>query len=175
MLKQSQEIDIEIDKLTNSIENAITGDSFETEISLITKEDLKRIRKGNGWQFDWKYEFEQSEREVYKLTIKNNLTVIQGVVSIQDNQDHYYLHLIESAPFNKGNRKMYVGVAGNLIAYVCKVSWNKGYEGFVTFISKSKLIKHYEKTLGAEHIGGHKMVIFPKRALTLIKKYFDIK
>ena len=35
-------------------------------------------------------------------------------------------------------------------------------------------IPHYEKSLGATHVGGSKMVIFPQAALTLIKKYFLI-
>lgn len=55
MTKKVQDIDIEIDKLTNSIENAFSGDSFETDLTLITKEDLKPIKKGNVWQFDWRY------------------------------------------------------------------------------------------------------------------------
>jgi hypothetical protein len=58
------------------------------------------------------------------------------------------------------------------VAFICKESWDKGYEGFVSFISKTKLIEHYERTLGAVNVGGHKMVIFPKEALQLIKKYF---
>lgn len=52
MTKKVQHIDIEIDKLTNSIENAFSGDSFDTELLPISKEDLRPIKKGNGWQFD---------------------------------------------------------------------------------------------------------------------------
>ncbi len=107
-----------------------------------------------------------------KLTIKGNPSVIQGVISFSDFNDHLYMHLIESAPFNKGKRKIYAGVPGNLVAFLCKESWDKGYEGFVSFLSKTKLIEHYEKILGAVHIGGHKMVIFPKEALQLIEKYY---
>jgi hypothetical protein len=66
MRKNVQHIDIEIDNLTNSIENAFSGDSFDTELIPISKEDLKQIKKGNGWQFDWKYEIEQTDRQVYK-------------------------------------------------------------------------------------------------------------
>ena len=40
-----QNIDIEIDKLTNSIENVITGDSFKTDVSLIDNIDLRTITK----------------------------------------------------------------------------------------------------------------------------------
>ena len=174
MTKKAQHIDIEIDKLTNSIENAFSGDSFNTELLPISKEDLRIINKGNGWQFDWKYEFEQPDRQVYKLTIIGNPNVNQGLISFSDQNDHLFMHLIESAPFNKGKNKIYVGVAGNLVAFLCKESWDRKYEGFVSFISKTRLIEHYEKTLGAVHVGNHKMVIFPNEALRLIKKYFKI-
>jgi hypothetical protein len=45
-------------------------------------------------------------------------------------------------------------------------------QGFVSFTSKTRLIEHYENTLGATYVGGQKMVIFPQEALKLIKKYF---
>ena len=48
--------DVEIDELTNSIKNVISGDSFSTDISRITKSDLKNITKKDGWQFDWRLE-----------------------------------------------------------------------------------------------------------------------
>jgi hypothetical protein len=69
--------------------------------------------------------------------------------------------------------KLYEGVPGNLFAFACKQSWDNGYEGFVSFQSKTRLIDHYEKSLGAIHVGGHKMVIFPHAALNLIQKYFQ--
>jgi hypothetical protein len=43
--------DFETDKLTHSIENVISGDSFPTEISPLTKPDLKQISKRNGLEF----------------------------------------------------------------------------------------------------------------------------
>ncbi len=45
-------LDVEIDKLTRSIENVVTGDSFLTEISLVTKQDLKLVTKKNNWLFN---------------------------------------------------------------------------------------------------------------------------
>jgi len=44
-MKENIEIglDFTIDKLTNSIENVITGDSFATEISLLKNTDLKNV------------------------------------------------------------------------------------------------------------------------------------
>jgi hypothetical protein len=46
-------LDIEIEELTNSIKNVISGDSFSTDISRITKTDLKKVTIKDGWQFDW--------------------------------------------------------------------------------------------------------------------------
>lgn len=165
-------INIEIDKLTRSIENRITGDSFPTDITLISTKDLKNITKKNGWIFDWKSEFAQKQRELYKLTIVNNPSVIQGLVSVEIKEDHVFLHLIENAPFNKGKEKMYLGVAGNLVAFSCKLSFQRGHEGNVSFISKTQLINHYVKTLGALHFGGRIMIIDTKAAIKLINRYF---
>ncbi len=165
-------LDFVIDKLTNSIENIVTGDNFLTEVSVITREDLKLITKKNGWVFNWLTEIKQPEREVYKLTIVNNPNIIQGLLSLQVKSDHVYMHLIESAPFNKGKIKMYSGVPGNLVAFACKLSFQRGQAGNLAFVSKSQLIKHYEETLGAFHFGGRLMIIETQSALKLIDRYF---
>ncbi|MBI3502236.1 MAG: hypothetical protein HY063_10615 [Bacteroidetes bacterium] len=165
-------LDFEIDKLTNSIQNVITGDSFSTDITLISTADLKSITKKNGWVFDWKLEYKHPERDVYKLSIVNNQTVIQGLISLEIRQDHVFIHLIESAPFNKGKTKIYSGAPGNLVAYACKLSFQRGHDGNVSFLSKSQLINHYTETLGAIHFGGRLMIIETTTALKLIDKYF---
>lgn len=165
-------LDFQIDKLTNSIENVVTGDNFRTEIAFITDRDLKLVSKKNGWQFDWREEFKEPSREVYKLTIVNNPSIIQGLISLEIKTDHVYMHLVESAPFNKGKTKMYSGVPGNLVAFACKLSFQRGHEGNIAFLSKSQLIDHYEKTLGAFHVGGRVMIIETHSALKLIKRYF---
>ena len=82
------------------------------------------------------------------------------------------MHLVENAPFNKGKTKMYAGIAGNLVAFACRVSFQRGHEGNVSFLSKSQLIDHYEKTLGAIHFGGRVMIIETKAAIKLIDRYF---
>ena len=65
-------LDFIVDKLTNSIENVITGDSFATDISILTTTNLKVINKKKGWVFNWKEEFKDPLRDIYKLTIVNN-------------------------------------------------------------------------------------------------------
>lgn len=165
-------LEFEVDKLTNSIENIKSGDSFPTEISLLTKVEVKQLARKNGWQFNWTSELKFPSREVYKLTITNNPNIIQGVVSLEAKTDHVYMHLIESAPFNIGKNKTYLGVPGNLVAFACKLSFQRGGEGYVSFLSKTRLIEHYQKSLGAVHVGGQNMVITTEVALKLTNKYF---
>ena len=165
-------IGVEIDGLTNSIRNSISGDSFQTDVHLVSQADLKNVSRKHNWQFNWKSEYNIKDRQIFKLFIRNNPDVIQGLISISDFEDHFYLHLIESAPFNIGKAKLYEGVPGNLFAFTCKISSETGYDGFVAFTSKTKLIEHYRETLGATHIWGHKMIIFPDEAQKLIRRYF---
>ena len=73
------QLDFVVDKLTNSIENVQSGDSFPTEISLLTVAELKSTTKKNGWRFNWNYEMKMPERDFFKLTITNNPDIIQGI------------------------------------------------------------------------------------------------
>ena len=150
-MKKSEEIqiDFEIDKLTNSIENAISGEIFE-----------------------WHSEIKSNSKSVYCLTTLNNQKIIQGLISITDKGDHIFMDLIESAKFNKGKGKLYKGVAGNLVAFACKTSFEKGYEGVVSFMAKKQLIDHYTETLGAKLFSGNRMFIDTKESQILTTKYF---
>lgn len=169
--RPSRHIDLEIDKLTNSVENSLTGEVFDTEITRLSKGDLKSIKKSE-WVFNWKLEFRTPKNEVYKLSTVNNPTIVQGLLSIEDKEDHIFMHLIESAKFNKGKDKIYLGVPGNLVAFACKVSLDKGYDGYVAFDSKTVLIEHYKQTLGATHLIRQRMFVDPIAAYKLISRYF---
>ena len=170
-LAKKTPLDFEIDKLTNSIENTTTGEVFDTVVVQLTLRDLSRIPKSD-WQFDWAKEIKDKTKDVYKLTTVNNPTIIQGLLSLEDKQDHIFMHLIESSKFNKGKDKVYLGVPGNLVAFACKISVDKGYQGFLAFDAKTALIKHYQETLHATHFRGLRMFIDTNAALRLISQYF---
>lgn len=169
----SKPLDFVIDKLTNSIENTSTGEVFDTEIVRLITKNINQI-KTSDWQFDWANEIKDKSKEVYKLTTVNNPGIIQGLLSIEDKQDHIFMHLIENAKFNKNKGKVYLGVPGNLVAYACKVSVDKGYQGFLAFDAKTSLIKHYQETLYATHFRGLRMFIETNAAIRLISKYFKL-
>ncbi len=168
---KSKALDFVIDKLTNSVENRTTGELFDTEVVPMLHSDTKQIKKAD-WHFDWAKEIKIRINQVYKLTTVNNPTIIQGLISIEDKQDHIFMHLIESAKFNKNKNKIYLGVPGNLVAFACKISADKGYQGFLAFDAKTSLIKHYQDTLYATHFRGLRMFIETDAALRLISQYF---
>ena len=170
MKKQKEiQLDFEIDKLTHSIENAISGQAFDTSALKIS--DLKLIKK-TEWVFNWHVEIKDKSKAVYGLTTISNPDIIQGIISMTDKSDHIFMDLIESAKFNKGKKKLYKGVAGNLVAFICKTSFEKGYDGVVSFIAKTQLIDHYALTLGAKIFSGNRMFIDTREAYVLTTKYF---
>jgi len=169
--KDKNYLDFEVDKLTNSIENAISGEVFDTLIIKLNPTDKKSIKK-TDWAFDWQKEIKDDTKQVFKLATFSNPTIIQGLISLTDKGDHIYMDLIESAHFNRGVNKLYKGVSGNLVAFACKTSFEKKYDGIVSFMAKTQLIEHYKQTLGAKLFGGNRMFIDTKEALILTCKYF---
>jgi hypothetical protein len=149
-------LDFEVDKLTNSIENAISGELFDTFIVKLKPTDGRGIKK-DEWAFNWQNELKDKTKKVYKLTTLSNPTIIQGLISLTDKDDHIFMDLIESAKFYKGKNKLYRGVAGNLVAFACKMAFELNYDGIVSFIAKTQLIAHYEQTLGAKLFGGNRV------------------
>jgi hypothetical protein len=161
-----------IDKITNSIEQRKSGKSFDTDILAVTSEEVKTVLKKNGWVFNWKMEHKQQGHELYKLVVKGKES-IEGLVSLEIMDSYIEMHLIETAPHNKGDNREFLGVAGNLVAFVCKMSFDLGFEGCVAFMAKTKLIGHYSETLGAKVIYGHeRMGIFTEAAKKLVDSYY---
>lgn len=170
----AKHIDIEIDKLTNSIENSITGEVFATSVLPLVATHSREIKK-KDWGFNWKKELKEKEKTVFKLVTVSNPNIVHGLISLEDKGSFILLHLIESARFNKGKEKIYLGVPGNLVAFACKRSFESGYEGFVNFVAKSKLIEHYKETLQAKVLYDNHMAIDTKGAAILVNKYFNIE
>jgi len=166
------ELDFEIDKITESIESAGTGERFDTLVLPVGEADLRGVTERAGWLFDWKLELAKAKHQVYKLVTEKEPDVIQGLASFEMYQDHIHMNLIENAPANVGKGKKYIGVAGNLIAYGCKLSMDAGFNGAVGFESKTALIDYY-KSRGATHISGQKMAFLDETAKSYIDKYFS--
>jgi len=163
-------LDFVIDKLSSSIEHIGTGKIFDTRLVQLYPSDSDKI-SSLDWQFDWIQELGSNDREVYALTTLEEPSIIQGLISISDGHDHIFMNLLEAADFNKGSSKQYDGVAGNLVAFACHRSFQCGYNGVVSFFSKTKLVEYYEKFIGAKRIAGIRMFIDTDVALRYVNQY----
>lgn len=172
-------LSIKIDELTPCLRKVSTGELVETEFKKISPTS-KAFSK---WLFDWT----KPEREgfdVYALRVKGERRV-QGLVAMKAEQGYVYVHLAESAPqnnpYNKkvafSGQKEYNGVGGHLFAEACRQSFEKGFDGYVSFKAKTNLIEHYKKELRANLLfyGRQDMEIRPAAAQWLVEKYYGGK
>ncbi len=164
-------VDIKIDGITSCLQERATGRDIETEFSQASDADVKHLRK-DGWMFDWRKEL-ASGRYVFKLTLEND-TAIQGLVSMEKDCENLFVfvHLAESAPGNVGKEGKMKGVGAHLFAIAAQLSMESGFDGFVSFESKTALIEHYREMLGAVRIGSSaRMYLNTESAEKLIEKY----
>lgn len=156
--------------LTGTIQHSLTGETFGTCISCLESTKRQQIRSID-WIFNWHSELCRKDRQVLKIELLQEPSTVQGLVSLTDKGDHIYMHLIENASWNKGKNKLYCGVAGNLVACACKLSFDLKYDGIVSFVPKTQLVEHYQKTLGAKLFGPNRMFIDTREAMMLTKHY----
>lgn len=146
------------------------GTSFEAEINPVEAEDFEEIVQSRQFVFDWAKE---DNNMVYKIT-KLYENEILGLVSLIDISEEFRIHinLLENANDHKGKRKKVDGIAGSLIAYAAQVSFEKGYQGFVSLLPKTVLIDLYKKKYGFNQYGRN-LAIDTKEAIKLVQKYLS--
>jgi hypothetical protein len=66
---------------------------------------------------------------------------------------------------------LFNNVAGILLAFSCRLAFAYGYDGFVVFESKTKLINHYSNFYGARSLSGLRMYFDTVASKLLIEKY----
>lgn len=162
-----------IDILSESVIEVATGYVYETHMTYVDSKFIKTIHKNEGWNFHWKNEYKKINRKVFKLTLLKNQVVLLGLICLEIKEDHVQVHLIESTPSNVGKSKKYLGIGANLFAFACKLSDENGFDGNISFVSKTNLIKHYSLNLGAIHLGNGKMIVREDNAKKLIQKYYS--
>ena len=163
-----------IDEITNSIVEVATGTLFDTDLVLVTHQEIRKLHKKDGWFFNWKTEFKDKDHQLYKLVLAGD-PKIQGLISLEPipGQKFIEMHLIENAPHNHPGHKQFAGVAGNMVAFACKRSFELGFDGYVAFTAKTNLVPHYIESLGAQVIySKNRMGIFTPAARNLVSSYY---
>lgn len=111
------------------------------EIVSLKKGELTGLKK-NQFFFDWKLE---KEFEVYKLQIVGKSEIL-GLISLERIPQEWRVHirLLTVSKENKGRKKKYNKIAGNLIAYAAKIAVKEyGEFACVSLRSKGEITKHY--------------------------------
>jgi len=139
----------------------------------ITKAIFKELpKKKDGWQFNWRNLSTVEGGQIYKLTLTNKISCIEGVMMLTlMNDEMLYMNTY-------GSNGKYENIAGCLIAFGCLLSFELGkdsYNGYLTFESKTELIELYHRKYGALLAVGQRMFFTPETGLKLIEKYLHQK
>ncbi|WP_338946952.1 hypothetical protein KST17_03195 [Fusobacterium canifelinum] len=151
--------------------------SDTVKVRAVIKEIKYSKSEFKNWLFDWS----KTEKKGYKilaLYVEGD-NRIQGAISIRENPQNMSIEIdiVESAPFNSSyNKKVkdkeYNEVGICLFTEVCKRSFDLGYDGYVEFMAKTKLIEYYKKVFGASLIGSQQMIIETRASKKLVDKYY---
>lgn len=131
--------------------------------------DYPLISESGNYLFDWKLE---RYNDVYKVYPTSNENEIIGLMSLYDYPEESCIHLnlLELSKNNTGKLKKIDNIAGCLIAFAARISYERGYLGIVTLDAKTKLIEHYQKKYGFEDVG-YMMILSGQASTNLIRKY----
>lgn len=153
-----------------------TGLVKKAEISIAKSKDIPSKR--DGWKFTWRKLFKIEGGLFYKICLEDTPGVIEGMLMLTVLFDEVvYMNNVEIAPHNYGRDGLYENVAGCLIAYACRESFDRGrndYKGFLSFDSKTELIEFYARKYGATVARGSKMFIDSEMGKELMSKYLKI-
>ena len=144
--------------------------------------ELPDIQK--GWRFDFAKHSKGKDTNTYVLVTKSNPKNIQGCLIYKMlNREEPYMAYLEIAPHNRGNTKMFLDVAGCLIAFACRLSFKLSegvFKGWLAFdVSEErkedeiKLMMMYSSKYGAKRFGETTMLIEPEIGEKLINKYLN--
>ncbi|MCL2398603.1 MAG: hypothetical protein FWC91_02520 [Defluviitaleaceae bacterium] len=166
-------VDTLIDKLTPCLIDTSTGKILPTIFSIASSEEITGLQS-KGWAFDWDAD-ELGKTNVYKLLIKGD-TTLQALIATEVFRGAVYIHLLESAPHNRGENKQYEGVGGHLFAIAMRLSMALGFGGYIFFDAKNmELVKHYSDMLGANRLYSpvheYRMEVQEEDASKIISRY----
>jgi len=122
-------------------------------IDIVSKEDFSIIKKSKQFEFDWNKE---KKNLVFKIHKKNEEDIL-GLISLIDfpKELRVEIHLLEISSNNIGKNKVIDRLAGCLIAYACTLAFEKDYDGFVSLVSKTEIVKLYKEKYGFQEMGNH--------------------
>lgn len=137
----------------------------DAKIITNTPKMAKKLRT-KGWLFDWPL-----TRDTTVLSLIDYSNTIQGLLSFHNSPGFTNMDLIESAPYNRSENRLYYGVGKALSALTAKISIESGNDGFVLLTPKTKLRDYYINTMGTKELGNRSQYLDAKAARRLVRIY----
>jgi hypothetical protein len=137
----------------------------------------------NNWRFNFAAQLKKlSHAKAYVLVAAGTPDIIEGCMIFQwIDKVVPYMAYIEIAPYNRGDNKKYDYVAGCLIAFAFKQTFQSrdpNYKGYLTFDvmeeteqETEKLMKIYSQRYNARRSSPTQMVIIDEDGDALVNKY----
>ncbi len=129
--------------------------------------DAERIKHKAHFSF----KFYGNRRTVYKLTTEADRNTMQGIVSFTATPGVLECGNMETAIHNRGKSAIYTGLGKAMVALCCKISFDNGMDGFISFESKGRLTAYYAR-MGAKNLTQTRMYINETKARKLMEQYF---
>ena len=134
------------------ITEVITGNKKKVEIATLRKDDIKRLPKSRYF-FDWSKL--DKDAIIFILSEMENAEILGAIaISKFPEEFRYEIKLLAVSRENVGSKKIYEGIAGCLIAHVCKECLiENGELACVSLVPKTRLKQHYIDKYGMEDTG----------------------
>ena len=172
------EIKIIIDEITPCLKDNQSNTYVDTDYEIIdhiSSSTALHMRKYEKWEFDWS-DPDLDDCSIYALFVKGTKQT-QGLIACREyknqKQTKGYIEvaLAEANPKNVGKDGKYKGVGAHLFSIASRLSLDLGYDGYVTFISKTNLVQHYIDELHAEVLFGSNMQLGTEASKRLVEIY----
>lgn len=138
-----------------------SGETYQSEFSVLSKSDLTQLKKSNGWSrgLNWSTQLaSNNEFTAYKLHITGN-PIIQGLIAVAIRDSFVEVDLIEKAPTNRKPKHEFINTAEVLFALAGQLSFNHNGDGYVLLQSKTGLMEHYIDHYGMEVVNSKKRLL----------------
>lgn len=155
----------------------VVNDSL-TKAEIVPADYSNAPLKKDGWNFNWRQLIQEQNSKTFLLKTIELPKSIEGAIQLKIENKMLIMNALEIAPHNIGSKnKKYDYVAGCLIAFACRESFKleSDYKGFLTFVSKTNLIKWYADKYGAVAALGQRMYIDDINGVKLVKEYLERK
>jgi hypothetical protein len=154
--------------LRNALTLNATGEKYNAVATRITAVEIRKHKAYFIFNFS---DLISKDFLVYKICKEGEPNILLGIVSFLPDKGILNCGNMEISNINKRGKPIYNHIGKCMIALCCKISFDLGNDGYITFEAKNRLMPYY-KRYGADFIGGLRMVIRTAAAKKLVANYF---